>query len=1528
VLGAPDAGRLVQIDNGYGAQTTITYSSAKADTSTLHQLPFPEIVVSSIKTTGTQNLGGSLSEKRYAYGDGELIFDPVRDAFVFPGYREKVELLVPSSSTEKGTATVTTAYGLASATAGMTQNERFGRYLRAGLVRDVSTLTDHAPFEGHPSGSPLGTDPQALLGAFHSYNSAFSADIRVFASTHHEWDTRLLPRTFFGTGEFCVDMVLPYDDAGSIAYDKGQGSDAAHADFDLCEAHAFAYESSVQNKRVDAISTASDASAITRTEVRSIDDFGRISSVAQLNDFNRSDDDLCVNTIYAAPTGSNERVLNAPASRTITDCTMPTAKVLSKDSWTYDKLAAGKVSNGFVTGHDVERHDESGALLGTVHTFDATYNSAGNLNTVTTTREDTATQTVTLIYDAFQLVLTSQKIDAKNADGTALPALTTAITSDQVTLNPTVVQDPNGTWRRATYDGFGRTLISFVTPPGGNNGALSSTTYNGFAVGQTGGRNIFRKVFTDPVALQAVSSTVGRQSTVFLDELGRAFKTEVNLGADYTNKKLTVGQRTYDGFGRVLFEADPFRSTDSFASAYGTTRYFNGDGSPNCFVRGAGLQTLTSVTNEASEIYPTCFSHGFLNNEEYVFAQLPDSLLRGSPQEGVGKESDYTASGRLIRRETWGWDASTNPVQIEKATFGYDALGHLTNMTRYQDAAAGANPVSSSSHYDSLGWLLEFDEPPSAPQFRSYDSWGELTQTQWCDNGSIAPCPTSDRRSILKYDALGRVIHSEDQTMNVVDAATVNDYTYDKPVTISTPQTTLTTTNVLGRLVQATSPTSAIALSYDTLGRINAKAFTDTTVTPATVYLEKHDIHGDGSEQTLHLQLPDTLFKDEKIDYAYDSAGRVRSVKYNDGTNQDLFTTAGSTGIDVFGRIRQAQYGLATYTADYADSGRRLLNSVRVAAGIHSREIDFQGTGTSARAFDPVGRERSRRELTDGDTLAATHVSSYDELGELTSATRSNPTATLSSAQFTYDALGNLKTADLGANGPGNATLSYQSVDRDRICSISYTSAPPAASCNVQYDGSGSIVQQPQPRHGQRTRQLSYFPSGRVKQIINATSADGTDIATFNYDAFGAVQRLTLTSDKSPDTRHDKHFGGLISQRDERISNVTQSVVTRTIPAPGLTATRHGPGGPWTFAFGESRGNRFVTDQNGAFVQDMDYQPYGELMPPTVALLGTNPGTQLYTSEQWNSGDALAAFGLSQLGARIYDPVIGRFLSRDPLIIPRTAATTNPYAFANNDPVNRSDPSGLMISTGTYPVPSQCPAEGCVAIPSDPTTGAGAGGVPDAISGGDGSDDGAGEPDTQSNGGGKPIVIRVPIGVHGGSVGEQGENDGGDRGRGGSGGGGGGGRVAGGARLDRVDVRQVFAGGRFVPPLALPPDETDDDNEASDDTGGIDPAAGASRGGRGGQGKGERGRSAKTDGNPNPGKYAKPDPNRPGEWIKKDPHTGRWSPAQKGWKPNQRAAVNAAVGVGTGYLIYRAVRFIPSLFPPLWWTIPENAAIP
>ncbi len=58
--------------------------------------------------------------------------------------------------------------------------------------------------------------------------------------------------------------------------------------------------------------------------------------------------------------------------------------------------------------------------------------------------------------------------------------------------------------------------------------------------------------------------------------------------------------------------------------------------------------------------------------------------------------------------------------------------------------------------------------------------------------------------------------------------------------------------------------------------------------------------------------------------------------------------------------------------------------------------------------------------------------------------------------------------------------------------------------------------------------------------------------------------------------------------------------------------------------------------------------------------------------------------GLYAMGARSYDPELGRFLSEDPLGL---AAGINPYAYVGNSPVNFVDPMGTDLECGTWDDP-------------------------------------------------------------------------------------------------------------------------------------------------------------------------------------------------------------------------------------------------
>jgi RHS repeat-associated protein len=90
---------------------------------------------------------------------------------------------------------------------------------------------------------------------------------------------------------------------------------------------------------------------------------------------------------------------------------------------------------------------------------------------------------------------------------------------------------------------------------------------------------------------------------------------------------------------------------------------------------------------------------------------------------------------------------------------------------------------------------------------------------------------------------------------------------------------------------------------------------------------------------------------------------------------------------------------------------------------------------------------------------------------------------------------------------------------------------------------------------------------------------------------------------------------------------------------------------------------RLLTGSTGTVTGKCTYGAYGS---PTCEGTTTTP---LGFDGQYTSSDT----GLIYMRAREYDPVTAQFLSRDPL----EALTGEPYAYANDSPVNEADPTGL-----------------------------------------------------------------------------------------------------------------------------------------------------------------------------------------------------------------------------------------------------------
>jgi hypothetical protein len=76
----------------------VSYTSAKDDPRTIHNVPFPEIVVSSIQTDGKYGLGGTLAATNYAYGKIGMFYDSVLDGFRSLGYQRRVAVTITGTA--------------------------------------------------------------------------------------------------------------------------------------------------------------------------------------------------------------------------------------------------------------------------------------------------------------------------------------------------------------------------------------------------------------------------------------------------------------------------------------------------------------------------------------------------------------------------------------------------------------------------------------------------------------------------------------------------------------------------------------------------------------------------------------------------------------------------------------------------------------------------------------------------------------------------------------------------------------------------------------------------------------------------------------------------------------------------------------------------------------------------------------------------------------------------------------------------------------------------------------------------------------------------------------------------------------------------------------------------------------------------------------------------------------------------------------------------------------------------------------
>ena len=419
------------------------------------------------------------------------------------------------------------------------------------------------------------------------------------------------------------------------------------------------------------------------------------------------------------------------------------------------------------------------------------------------------------------------------------------------------------------------------------------------------------------------------------------------------------------------------------------------------------------------------------------------------------------------------------------------------------------------------------------------------------------------------------------------------------------------------------------------------------------------------------------------IDYSYDALNR-RTADDAPGTTNDVtygydlrnlqtaFTfTANSTGItnefDGFGRLKQTTTNVGGTT--------RVVSLVYDANGNRTRITHPDGAFFSY-AYDGVNslsricENEANCELSTTPIISAT----YNQRGRREQIARG---ASVSTTGYGYDAITRLTSVsqnlDGGSTGSDVAqtfTLNPAGQIRTReISNTAYSYAPAVSSLGYVANGLNQYTQITSPgavtvTHDANGNLTSDGATTFGYDIYNRlTSASGVRNANLSYDPVG---RLYQTSGSST-TQFLYDGDRLIAEFNASGTMLRRYVHGATADEPlvwyeGSTvasSTRR-------YFHANHQGSIIaVADSTGATLEKYTYDAYGI------------PGASMTSRFQYTGQIHVPELGLYYYKARLYNPSLGRFMQVDPV---GYKDDLNLYAYGGNDPSNKIDPTGTVIT--------------------------------------------------------------------------------------------------------------------------------------------------------------------------------------------------------------------------------------------------------
>lgn len=920
---------------------------------------------------------------------------------------------------------------------------------------------------------------------------------------------------------------------------------------------------------------------------------------------------------------------------------------------------------------------------------------------------------------------TGQLLSDEVTDGTAADASCTSYqyttAADTITLHrlnyPAVVTAQAGTCAAPTalvsqqeffYDGsttlaagIGAGLVTMTKTASAGSGSSVSHWITTSATYDTYGRTLTATNGRGKTTTTSYSPSTGIPATVTVtDPLGHATVTALDAGrftpTSVTNPNGGVTHYGYDDDGRLTGVWLPGQST-SGSPSYSYVYHVDSTKAVPPYVDSRRLQPngtyLTSTQFydallrpiQTQTVAPTSTSASPVTT--VVNTRYDDRGLLAATSQPVAVAATSGAGlltiPRTVNETRYGYDAAdrlsgtgfdSNNTQLWLTTTSYygdhtrvtpptggvmtttwtDPLGRTVR----KDQGTGSLLASTTYTVDTAGRVTKITDPAGHVSSYTYDLAGRRTVSVDADAGTTTTTFDDDGNPVTTTTATGQV------TTDVYDAADRLTQVWSGPASTGTLLDAYsfdTATNGVGLPASSTTygqgGTYSVAVAgYDVRGRSTGSVFTFPAVAglsaPLTVNV---GVGYDVADRPTTLSYGQALggLPAETVTTGYNMVGLADTLMGNGPTGTYVSGTSYDGVGRLSGRVVDASPGPLVRAYTYqASTGR--LSTVLTTGGVGAGAVSIQSDTYS---WDPSGNLTS---VVDGTASPAVATcDSYDGLGRVVHAWTTTTTNCSDSASITTAA------GWAGFNTRWGYTLD------GNLTSIGATGQSPAPP--VGYGDSAH----PHAATSFNGATYTYRADGN---LTSATTSGGVS-SSYGWDALGHLSSVTsgasttgLVQDAAgnrlarfnPDGTVDLYLTG----EDLHVSGGQVTGGHRYYTSGGTVVAVRDGNGTLTWQVNDTQGSAQIQLVQGASTASrMFYDPYGAIRGGS-----DTPATE----KGWLDATLDPSTGLTQLGARYYLSVLGRFATPDPLNVQASAQTANAYAYANNNPVAYSDPTGLI----------------------------------------------------------------------------------------------------------------------------------------------------------------------------------------------------------------------------------------------------------